>query len=291
MYRDCTLCPRKCHADRTRSTGFCRSGSIPRVNLYKLHFGEEPVISGESGSGTVFFEGCSLGCVFCQNYQISRGRAKGGEEADAQRLSAIFLELQSMGASNINLVTFMHFAPTVKEALIDAKNSGLKIPVAANISGYEEVSTLKLLDGLIDIYMPDFKFWDGKLSASLAAAPDYREKAVAAIAEMFRQTGPAAVENGLMVKGTLVRHLMLPGKLFDSKKIIDHLTDTYGNDIYISLMSQYTPMPGAEGFLARTLDPRHYESMVDYLAGKDQINAFVQSMGSIGKETIPDFRE
>ena len=236
MYRDCTLCPRKCHADRTRSTGFCRSGSIPRVNLYKLHFGEEPVISGESGSGTVFFEGCSLGCVFCQNYQISRGRAKGGEEADAQRLSAIFLELQSMGASNINLVTFMHFAPTVKEALIDAKNSGLKIPVAANISGYEEVSTLKLLDGLIDIYMPDFKFWDGKLSASLAAAPDYREKAVAAIAEMFRQTGPAAVENGLMVRGTLVRHLMLPGKLFDSKKIIDHLTDTYGNDIYISLM-------------------------------------------------------
>ena len=291
MYRDCTLCPRKCHADRTRSTGFCRSGSIPRVNLYKLHFGEEPVISGESGSGTVFFEGCSLGCVFCQNYQISRGRAKGGEEADAQRLSAIFLELQSMGASNINLVTFMHFAPTVKEALIDAKNSGLKIPVAANISGYEEVSTLKLLDGLIDIYMPDFKFWDGKLSASLAAAPDYREKAVAAIAEMFRQTGPAAVENGLMVKGTLVRHLMLPGKLFDSKKIIDHLTDTYGNDIYISLMSQYTPMPGADGFLSRTLDPRHYESMVDYLAGKDQINAFVQSMGSIGKETIPDFRE
>lgn len=291
MYSDCTLCPRKCHTDRTLSRGFCRSGSIPRVNIYKLHFGEEPVITGEGGSGTVFFEGCSLGCVFCQNYQISRGTASGGEEADASHLSEIFLELQAMGASNINLVTFMHFAPTVREALIRARSSGLKIPVAANISGYEEVSSLKLLEGLIDVYMPDFKFWDSKLSAALAKAPDYREKAVAALAEIYRQTGPAVIKNGLLVKGTLVRHLMLPGKLFDSKKIIDHLTETYGNNIYISLMSQYTPMPGAEGFLARTLDPRHYESMVDYLAGKDQINAFVQSMDSIGKETIPDFRE
>jgi len=265
-------------------------GAMPVVNLTKLHFGEEPVISGERGSGTVFFEGCSLGCIFCQNHEISRGYTNKGKEVTVEELSEMFLSLQKMGAHNINLVTFMHFAPSVREALVIAKQNGLTIPVAANISGYENPETLKSLEGLIDIYMPDFKFWDKKLSLELAHASNYSDCAKLAIAEMFSQVGEAVIaDDGLMKKGLIVRHLMLPGKLFDSKKIIDYLTDTYGDKIYISLMNQYTPMPGAQGYLSNKLKIEHYESMCEYLMVKEQNNAFVQDSDASGTDLIPDF--
>ena len=285
------LCPRKCGADRTAGkTGFCGMPDVPVVNLYKLHFGEEPIVSGTSGSGTVFFEGCSLGCVFCQNYLISRGETGRGTKTDAGKLSGIYLELQDKNAHNINLVTPMHFAPVVAESVRMAKNNGLKIPVAVNCSGYDLVSTLRLFDGLVDIYMPDMKYFSGKFAGSYSHAPDYFSVAACAIDEMVRQTGDAVLgEDGLLKKGVIVRHLILPGAVFDSKHVIDYLTSRYGNRIFISLMSQYTPMPGAEGKLAGRPSKSNCDSLAEYLASKGQVNAFVQEYASSGKEMIPDF--
>ncbi|MCR5528978.1 MAG: radical SAM protein [Saccharofermentans sp.] len=302
-YTNCTLCPRKCGINRYEKTGFCLMGALPEVNLYMLHHGEEPPISGllgtedKRGSGTVFFEGCSLKCIFCQNSKISQGPTGKGERADAERLADIYLELQDKGAYNINLVTPMHFAPVVADSIKAAKRGGLTIPVAVNTGGYEEVSSLKLLEGLVDIYMPDFKVWDSKISGQILHAPDYADKAVSALREMFRQTGPVDIDpdTGLMRKGMIVRHLMLPGKLFDTKKIIDFLTGEFGNDIFISLMSQYTPMPhltsDAPDFLKRTVPPGHYDSASDYLIDKGQTNAFVQDSSSQGDLLIPAFKD
>ena len=285
------LCPRKCGADRTAGkTGFCGMPDVPVVNLYKLHFGEEPIVSGTNGSGTVFFEGCSLGCVFCQNYLISRGATGRGTKIDPGKLSDIYLELQDKNAHNINLVTPMHFAPAVAESVRIAKNNGLKIPVAVNCSGYDLVPTLRLFEGLVDIYMPDMKYFSGKFSGAYSHAPDYFSVAACAIDEMVRQTGDMVLgEDGLLKKGVIVRHLILPGAIFDSKHVIDYLTSRYGNRIFISLMSQYTPMPGAEGKLARRPSKSNCDSLAEYLASKGQVNAFVQEYASSGKEMIPDF--
>ena len=291
LFDNCNLCPRRCGADRTHGrTGFCRMPDYPLVNLIKLHYGEEPVISGESGSGTVFFEGCSLGCVFCQNYKISRGPTGHGMKMDKDSLSEAYLKLQNQGANNINLVTPMHFAPVVADSVAKARSEGLKIPVAVNCSGYELVSTLKLFDGLVDIYMPDMKYFSSKLSSEYSHASDYFTVCASAIDEMVRQTGDAVIgEDGLIKKGVIVRHLILPGGLFDSKHVLDYLTSRYGNRIYISLMSQYTPMPGAMGRLKERPSQRNCESLADYLASKGQVNAFVQEYDSDGKEMIPDF--
>ena len=262
----------------------------PVVNLIKLHFGEEPVISGTNGSGTVFFEGCSLGCVFCQNYSISRGPTGRGTSMDSASLCDAYLKLQDEGANNINLVTPLHFAPSVADSIAKAKSSGLKIPVAVNCSGYDLVSTLKLLDGLVDIYMPDMKYFSSKLSSEYSHATDYFSVCAGAIDEMVRQTGDVVLgDDGLLKKGVIVRHLMLPGALFDSKHVIDYLTSRYGNRIYISLMSQYTPMPSATGKLKERPTQRACESLADYLASKGQDKAFVQEYDSSGKEMIPDF--
>ena len=290
-FENCNLCPRKCGADRTGgSTGFCRMPDYPLVNLIKLHFGEEPVISGTKGSGTVFFEGCSLGCVFCQNYSISRGPTGFGMRMDSKELSDAYLKLQDQGANNINLVTPMHFAPAVAESIALAKASGLNIPVAVNCSGYDLVSTLRLFDGLVDIYMPDMKYFSPKFSSEYSHAPDYFGVCCSAIDEMVRQTGDIVMgSDGLLKKGVIVRHLILPGGLFDSKHVIDYLTSRYGNRIFISLMSQYTPMPSAKGKLCERPSQRSSESLADYLASKGQTNAFVQEYDSSGKEMIPDF--
>ena len=291
MFENCTLCPRRCHADRrSGNTGFCRMPDYPLVNLIKLHFGEEPVISGNNGSGTVFFEGCSLGCVFCQNYSISRGPSGRGMKMDKNSLSDSYKKLQDQGANNINLVTPMHFAPVVAESISIAKSSGLNIPVAVNCSGYDLVSTLKLFDGLVDIYMPDMKYFSSKYSSEYSHASDYFTVCTSAIDEMVRQTGDMVLgKDGLLKKGVIVRHLILPGLLFDSKHVLDYLTSRYGNRIYISLMSQYTPMPDAEGKLKERPAKRNCEILADYLASKGQINAFVQEYESGGKEMIPDF--
>ncbi len=291
LFDNCNLCPRRCGADRTHGrTGFCRMPDYPLVNLIKLHYGEEPIVSGTNGSGTVFFEGCSLGCVFCQNFTISRGPTGHGMKMDKDSLSDAYLKLQDRGANNINLVTPMHFAPVVADSVAKAKSEGLAIPVAVNCSGYELVSTLKLFDGLADVYIPDMKYFSSKLSSEYSHAPDYFSVCASTIDEMVRQTGDAVLgEDGLIKKGVIVRHLILPGGLFDSKHVLDYLTSRYGNRIYISLMSQYTPMPGAAGKLKERPSQRTCESLADYLASKGQENAFVQQYDSDGKEMIPDF--
>ena len=291
LFENCNLCPRHCGADRTSGkTGFCRMPAEPVVNLIKLHYGEEPVISGEKGSGTVFFEGCSLGCVFCQNYRISRGPSGLGKTMSPDELAVSYIKLQEQGANNINLVTPMHFAPAVAESVALAKKNGLKIPVAINCSGYDLVQTIKLFDGLVDIYMPDMKYFSTKFSSEYSHAPDYFGVCCSAIDEMVRQTGDIVLgSDGLLKKGVIVRHLILPGGLFDSKHVIDYLTSRYGNRIYISLMSQYTPMPSCTGKLAEKPSQRTCDTLADYLASKGQTNAFIQEYESSGNEMIPDF--
>ena len=297
LYSPCNLCPRRCGADRSHGkTGFCRMPSDVIVNLSMIHRGEEPVLGGSGGCGAVFFEGCSLRCVFCQNHEITTLTGK-GNTYDENTLSELFLKLEKDGAGAVDLVTPMHYAPTVAKAVKIAKDSGLKLPVICNCSGYESVGTLKLFDGLIDIYLPDLKYYSSKISARYASAPDYFATACLALDEMFRQTGKVIIDESrnVMTRGMIVRHLMLPGNLFDSKHIMDYLVSRFGNDIYISLMSQYTPMPhilsdkDAPEELKRPLSKDNYEKLCDYLAELGQTNAFVQEMSSSGSLMIPDF--
>lgn len=295
-YSPCNLCPRRCGADRTHGkTGFCGVGSDVTVNLSMIHRGEEPVLGGSGGCGAVFFEGCSLRCIFCQNHRITKATGK-GTVYDEKSLADLFLELASEGAGAIDLVTPMHFAPTVANAVRLAKEKGLSVPVICNCSGYESVSALKLFDGLVDIYLPDLKYYSGKTSAKYANAPDYFAAAAMAVDEMYRQTGSVILnEKGIMTRGMIVRHLMLPGNLFDSKHILDYLVSRYGDNIFISLMSQYTPMPHiienekAPAELKRPLSGENYEKLCDYLADLGQNNAFVQEMSSSGSLMIPAF--
>lgn len=268
LFADCTLCPRSCHVNRLAGqTGYCGQTAQIRAARAALHYWEEPCISGTAGSGAVFFSGCTMRCVFCQNHEIAAGRA--GKEIRGERLAEIFLELQAKGANNINLVTATHFVPAIVPALERAKRHGLNIPVVYNTSSYEKVSTLKLLDGLVDIYLPDFKYVSRELSGCLSSAPDYFETAAAAVEEMVRQVGEPLFEAAdgtvltagqmndmctddggdmpdsefLMKKGVIVRHLALPGQEEDSRRVLRYLFKTFGNRIYISLMNQYTPMP------------------------------------------------
>ena len=296
-YENCLICPRKCGVNRLNGgRGVCGMGSEPVVNIYSLHYGEEPVISGTNGSGTVFFEGCSLKCVFCQNYDVSRGTTGRGITYSASELAKVYFELQEKQAHNINLVTAGHFIPTVAESIAIAKQNGLTIPVAFNSGGYESVDSLKLLDGLIDIYMPDMKFFSSSLSGQLCGAKDYFEVCCEALNEMYRQTGSAVIgSDGLMKRGLLIRHLMLPGQLFDTKKVLDYLCGRFGNKVYISLMNQYTPFeyryPDMKlpDFLQRKLPQGHYAAAAEYLSILGQENAFLQEDAS-GDELLPDFK-
>ena len=297
-YSPCMLCPRRCGADRSGGrTGYCKTTSAVTVNLSMIHRGEEPVLGGKGGCGAVFFEGCSLRCIFCQNQGITSPTGK-GKVYDENSLADLFKELESDGAGAIDLVTPLHFAPTVANAVRLAKDTGLGIPVICNCSGYESVNTLKLFDGLVDIYLPDLKYYSSKVSAKYASAPDYFTTAALALDEMFRQTGSIKLDDAgkTMTRGMIVRHMMLPGNLFDSKHIIDYLASRFGNDIYISLMSQYTPMPHllenekAPEELKRTLSKDNYERLCDHLSDLGQTNAFVQEMSSQGTLMIPDFK-
>ena len=290
---DCTLCPRRCHANRAAGqTGFCGQTAQLRAARAALHFWEEPCISGDCGSGTVFFSGCSLQCIFCQNHEIALGES--GKVISVERLSQIFLELQEKGAANINLVTAGHFIPQVCRALELSKTHGLSIPIVYNTGSYEEVASLRLLEGLIDIWLPDLKYFSGDLSARYSSAPDYFQVATAAIAEMFRQT-PATVfdsKTGLMQRGIIVRHLMLPSQAADSKKILRYLHTTYGDAIYISIMNQYTPMPGINARypeLGRKLTPQEYDEVVDYAIELGVENGFIQDGETAEESFIPTF--
>lgn len=289
----CNICPRRCGADRENgSLGFCGASNKIRIARAALHFWEEPCLSGKNGAGTVFFSHCNMKCVYCQNYRISTRGA--GHEVSIGELAEIFLDLQSQGANNIDLVTPTHYALDIAKAVKKAKDSGLHIPVLYNCGGYESVETLKRLEGLIDIYMPDMKYYRDKYAVKYSSAPRYFETACAALEEMYRQTGAFVLdENGIMQSGVIVRHMMLPGLMLDTKKIMDYLFDTYGNNIYISLMSQYTPLKNVERFpeLNRKIDMKKYNSIVDYCMNRGMENVFIQE-GSAAKESfIPCFEE
>ena len=290
MKNQCSLCPRMCMAERENTTGYCGVKNTLRVARAALHFWEEPCISGEEGSGAVFFVGCNLRCVFCQNFQIAR--AKQGKEITVERLADIFLELQSQKANNINLVTATHYVPQVVEALKMAKDQGLKIPIVYNCGGYECVKTLKLLEGLVDIYLPDFKYMDGSRARRYSYAENYPEVAKAALAEMVRQQPMHKFdERGIMKKGVIVRHLMLPGGIRDSKAVVEYLYETYGDQIYISLMNQYTPLPHVAEYpeINRKLKKFEYDRLVDYAISLGVENGFIQE-GETAKESfIPAF--
>ena len=258
-----------------------------------LHKWEEPCISGDIGSGTIFFYGCNLKCVFCQNAKLSGGQIKGsGREVTPEELVRIMLELEQAGAGNINFVTPGHYAPSVALAIQKAKEEGLQIPIVYNTGSYELPSTLALLDGLVDIYLPDLKYYSDESARKYSNAPDYFNIAAEAIHEMLRQTGkPEFDEHGMMKKGVLVRHLLMPGGFLDSRKIIKYLHDTYHNDIYISIMSQYTPMKDFSDMpeLNHKVKYSVYEHLINIAIQEGIENAFIQE-GETAKESfIPDF--
>ncbi len=300
-YCSCHLCPRNCGCDRSREAGICGMTNELRISRVGLHMWEEPCISGTSGSGTIFFTGCNLGCIFCQNHEISRRLSEKdlsssspfalpGRPYTVSEFSDAMLSLEKQGANNINFVTGTHFVPHIIEGVRLARERGLSIPTLYNCGGYESVETIKSLEGTIDIYLPDMKFFSSDISKKYAHAADYFERAKEAIAEMVRQC-PRQIynEGGMIQKGVIVRHLMLPGLLFDSKHILDYLCETYGNSITISLMNQYTPMPGIPEELDRPLSPEHYRSMIDHLTLLGQENCFIQEGGTVSESFIPDF--
>lgn len=296
-YAPCTLCPRACHADRTEGQkGRCHVDAQIRVARAALHMWEEPCLSGRSGSGAVFFSGCALGCIFCQNREIASGKA--GLVISEARLAEIFLELQEKGANNINLVTAGHYVPQVVRALACAKSQGLRIPIVYNSSGYEKAETLRQLEGLIDIYLPDLKYLTPELAAAYSHAPDYPQYAMEAIAEMVRQQPQAEFmpedrteASPIMRRGVIVRHLLLPGHVREAKKVVGYLHETYGDQIYISMMNQYTPMSEkfADPNLNRRVTKREYERLLDYAAEIGVENGFYQEGATADESFIPEF--
>ncbi len=287
----CELCPRRCLVKRTAGgTGFCGITSTVKVARAALHFWEEPCISGESGSGTVFFSGCTMRCVFCQNREISRGEA--GKEISVERLAEIFGELQKKGANNINLVTPMHYAPAITQALDLARKSGLSLPIVWNTGGWETVESVAAVRDFADIWLTDFKYYDDQLAADFSHAPHYFETAFEALRQMVEQTGPAVFdENGLMKRGVIVRHLMLPGHLDDTKNVLRYLYETYGDAIWISLMNQYTPLCTDERFpeLFHPVSDEDYEEAIDFACDLGIEQAFVQEGGTVSESFIPPF--
>ena len=287
----CTLCPRMCRVDRdSGQKGYCRMDSTVRGARAALHMWEEPCISGEKGSGAVFFSGCTLGCVFCQNRQIADGTC--GKEISVERLSDIFLELQEKGAANINLVTASHFVLPVIPALEYAKSRGLKIPVVYNTGGYEKVETLRMLEGIVDVWLPDFKYMDSKLSEKYSRAKDYPEVAARALEEMVRQAGNCIFdEAGYIQKGVIVRHLILPGHTEDSKAVLQYLYETYKNKIYISVMNQYTPLPHTVDMppLNRKVTKREYDRVLAYALSLGIEQGYFQEGETAEESFIPLF--
>lgn len=290
-YENCLLCPRKCGINRsTGQTGVCGVSSEIKVARAALHYWEEPCISGKRGSGAVFFSGCSLHCVFCQNRAISDG--KEGKVISKERLSDIFMELADKGANNINLVTPGQYIPDIVWAVNDAKSRGMKLPIIYNTSGYENVTELKLLEDIVDVYLPDFKYMDSTLSARYSRAKDYPSVAKQALSEMVRQQPDVVIDDatGLIQKGVIVRQLLLPGHVNDAKAVLKYLYDTYHDHVYISMMSQFTPIALKDyPEINRTVTRREYERLVDYALEIGITNAFIQE-GDVAKDSfIPAF--
>ena len=251
---------------------------------------EEPCISGEDGSGTVFFSGCPLRCVYCQNHDIAKAGVQ--KEVSRERLAEIFLELQEKGANNINLVTPTHYTPEIVWAVKNAKEKGLVLPIVYNCSGYEKIETLKLLDGIVDIYLTDFKYMESEIAEKYSRAKDYPEIAKKALKEMVRQTRDAQFrEDGIMQRGVIVRHLLLPGYLENAKKVVKYVYETYGDNVFLSLMNQYTPLPYVEKYpeINRRVTEEEYEELVDYAIALGVENGFVQEGETAEESFIPDF--
>lgn len=287
----CRLCRRNCGVNRLKGEkGYCKAGVDVRVARAALHHWEEPCISGKNGSGTIFFSNCNLNCVFCQNHEISQECI--GRDISIEKLSSLFLEQQERGANNINLVTPTHYIPQIIASLQIAKRKGLKLPILFNTNSYINVDALKLLDGYIDVYLPDLKYFNDKYAVKYSNAPGYFKQAAAAIKEMFSQVGENIFnKDGIITKGIIIRHLMLPGLLFDSKKVIDYIHTTYGNSVYISIMNQYTPLFNAYKYneINKPLNPDHYDSLVNYCLNIGVINGFIQESGTSSDKFVPEF--
>lgn len=288
-YRACRLCPRACGVDRTAGeTGVCRVGAELRVARAALHLWEEPCLVGEHGSGTVFFSGCGLGCVYCQNRAISRGEA--GAEITVGRLSEIFLELQSSGAANINLVTGTHYLPSILPALDLSRANGLALPVVWNSGGYETKETLDALKGYADIFLPDFKYATEKTAREYSHAPDYPAVALEAIEKMRALSGePVFAPDGRLLRGTVVRLLLLPGHLLEAKTALSRVYRACGNSVIYSLMRQYTPQPGLPSPLDRRVTDREYASFVDHAVSLGVERGYTQERASAAESFIPAF--
>ena len=315
MLDECTLCHRNCKINRNdNQIGFCKASNKVKIARASLHLWEEPPISQGNGSGTVFFSHCNFKCVFCQNHDISQGSVSEeatfstpnsiniqnsinqasitGMEVSVERLSEIFLELQEKGANNINLVTPTHYVPQIIESLKIAKRNKLTIPILYNTNSYDSIETIKSLNGYIDVYLPDFKYFDDKYAIKYSNANDYSSNAISVIDEMISQVGkPKFDSKDHMIKGIIVRHLMLPGLLFDSKKVIDLIYNRYGDNIYISLMNQYVPMFKACDYpeINKILNPKLYDSLINYALDLGITNAFIQDEGTNTSDFIPNF--
>lgn len=289
--KKCDVCPRICLVDRTNNElGFCHANDKLKIARYSLHMWEEPCISGEKGSGTIFFSNCNLKCLFCQNYSISTENC--GKEISVEHFADICIELQNKGALNINLVTPTHFIPLIKEGIILAKNKGLNIPIVYNTSSYELVSSLKELEGIVDIYLPDLKYYDNELGKKFSNCNNYFEIATNAIDEMYRQVGKNIFDsNRILKKGIIVRHLLLPHHIDDSKKIIKYLYDKYGDNVFISIMNQYTPVRNINEYpeLNRTVSDEEYDELINYACDLGITNAFIQEGETCKESFIPDF--
>jgi putative pyruvate formate lyase activating enzyme len=291
LLKDCTLCPRNCHIDRTiGKKGYCRETEELVVARAALHMWEEPCISGVKGSGAVFFSGCAMGCVYCQNYNIANGLA--GKIITVVHLADIFITLAGQGAHNINLVTPSHYVPQIIDAITIAREKGLQLPIVYNCSGYEKVETLKLLEGYVDVYLPDFKYCNAQIAKRYSNCPDYFDYASKAVKEMVQQVGsPVIDEDGIMKKGVIVRHLALPGYREDSRNIIKYLYQNFGDSIYISILNQYTPMQNVKNYpeINRRIAKKEYEALVDYAIDLGVENGFIQEGDTALESFIPEF--
>ena len=290
LYNSCELCPRKCHINRNTTKGICSNTSTLKVARSALHYFEEPSISGTNGSGTIFFSGCNLKCCYCQNKEISNDNF--GINISVERLSELMLKLQAKNANNINLVTPTHFVPSIIEAIKLARENGLSIPIVYNTSGYESITTIKLLAGYVDIYLTDFKYFDNKLGEDLSKVKNYFEVASLALEEMYKQVGKNKFSsNGMMTKGIIVRCLVLPTKGTDTKKIINYLYKKYQDNIYLSIMNQYTPVNHSDTFtfLNDKVSDKEYDDIINYALDLGVKNAYIQEGETQDKSFIPPF--
>lgn len=290
LYNSCELCPRKCHINRNTTKGICSNTSTLKVARSALHYFEEPSISGSNGSGTIFFSGCNLKCCYCQNKEISNDNF--GINISVERLSELMLELQAKNANNINLVTPTHFVPSIIEAIKLARENGLSIPIVYNTSGYESITTIKLLAGYVDIYLTDFKYFDNKLGEDLSKVKNYFEVASLALSEMYKQVGINKFnDKGMMTKGIIVRCLVLPTKGNDTKNIINYLYKKYQDNIYLSIMNQYTPVTKSTTFpfLNNKVSDSEYDDIINYALDLGVKNAYIQEGETSDESFIPPF--